>query len=377
MLKINNQPREPIINIAAPPGPHGGRVLEAASLLGLNIDQICDFSASLNPLGQPPGLIKHLKENLYLTQRYPDIYAQKLTLKIARYHDLDPECVWPGSGSSPQIYQLVRLLKPIRTVVAAPAFSEYAAAVKAMGFSRAKNVIAEEKNDFDFDLAAAQKLVRLKPDLVFIANPANPTGRLVSKEVLDYLIFSSRQKTGFFLAVDEAFIGFALSTQSSLLTRASKEKNLLVFRSLTKIFAIPGLRLGFLVTNPKLCAKFRFIAEPWALNALAQEAAFHCLEQEDFIRQTPLETARLKKILLSTLSPLAKTYISDANYVLIKLAQINHNSFIDFLFQKGVLVRDASNMPGLGKGFIRLAVRPLSEIKRLSQALGQYNARTS
>jgi threonine-phosphate decarboxylase len=158
------------------------------------------------------------------------------------------------------------------------------------------------------------------------------------------------------------------------LTAAPGNPGLVVFSSLTKLFAIPGLRLAFLTAHPELIKKFKQSAEPWAINSLALAAGEHCLDQGDFVKRTPLESLRLREVICSILKPFGRIFPSDVNYILIKSFNQDYNSLIDYLFQKGILVRDASNMPGLGPGFIRLAVRPPSEITRLKAALDEYRA---
>ncbi|MDR1038832.1 MAG: pyridoxal phosphate-dependent class II aminotransferase [Deltaproteobacteria bacterium] len=343
---------------------HGGRVFEAARDLGLPWNRILDFSANINPLGQPRGLRQHLQRSFPETVHYPDVKADSLTDAIALATGLPRDSILPGAGSTPHIRMIARILSPRRPVVIGPAFAEYGESLAAAG-RPPKYVLASAENGFEVTLKEINKAASLRPDLIFIANPANPTGRLVPDECFEELLNLS-ERTGVWVVVDEAFIDFTFN--DSLEHLAAFRERFLVLRSLTKIFAIPGLRLAYLAGHPESIAPLAAQLEPWPLNCMALEAGLFCIPNRDFVERTSPVTMRLRKRLVQALSPYGKIVPSDANFVLMDAAE-DAPGIIARLYAKGILVRDASNFQGLGPGWLRFAVRKTHEIKALEGAL--------
>jgi threonine-phosphate decarboxylase len=154
-----------------------------------------------------------------------------------------------------------------------------------------------------------------------------------------------------------------------------KHPKLIILRSLTKVFAIPGLRLAYLAANPTLIKEFKAQMEPWPINFMALEAGIYSLGKKDFLEDTPKATQELRERLINVLSPFGRLIHSDCNFVLMKL----HNESVAlplqlFLGKSGILIRDASNFKGLKNGYLRFAVRPLWEIDKLNKALGEFYA---
>lgn len=356
-----------------PGAVHGGRVQEAARRLNLPLEKIADFSANINPLGQPEGLREVLVSAMDSIGHYPEIGAESLTAALAKSADLPLSAVVAGSGSTPLIYQLARLLRPKKAVVVAPAFAEYGAALTLAGCPVEYCRCAEE-DDFLFLPAKARALLATKPDCVILANPANPTGQLVPPETMELLLTASGIGDGFRLVIDEAFMDFCLEKRSvePLLRERPKA---IVLKSLTKIFAVPGLRLGYLASGDgALTDAFRENAEPWSINTLAQAAGLYFLTLRDFLAQTPSYTADLRQRLLAGVAPYLTAFPSAANFIMGRLQKGAKRPLIDHLFERGILIRDLDGMPGLADGYLRLAVRPPDQINRLLEALEEFYA---
>ncbi|MDR2349646.1 MAG: aminotransferase class I/II-fold pyridoxal phosphate-dependent enzyme, partial [Deltaproteobacteria bacterium] len=269
---------------------------------------------------------------------------------------------------------LARILSPGKFAVVGPAFAEYEESLLAAG-NPPERVFAKEEKDFLVDREVAAEALEKRPAAVIVANPANPTGRLVPDETLDFLIERS-EKDGFALIVDEAFIDFTKGR--SLEKKVLTNPKLLILRSLTKIHAIPGLRLAYLAGHPETVGGFKAIQEPWPINGMALEAGLHCLRgAEARGRETRAAVEKLKERLVGILSPLGRLFPSDANFVLFKTGGKEARELLAGLYREGILVRDASNFKGLGEGFLRFAVRPEPELARLEEALGDLRARTS
>jgi threonine-phosphate decarboxylase len=335
---------------------HGGRVFEAARDLNIPWQRILDFSANINPAGQPKGLKAHLFAAFAETVHYPDVKAEGLVEAIRGSTGLAREAILPGAGSTPHIRLISRTLAPERPVIVAPAFAEYGEALEAAG--RAPGyAFAEKRHGFEVTAEVAEAAIALNPDMIFIANPANPTGRLVPKASMEILLEHSL-KTGCWLVIDEAFIGF--TEGESLQALAAERERVIVLRSLTKIFAIPGLRLAYLVCAPESIRPLAAQTEPWPLNCMALEAGLFCIPQKEFVANTPADTARLRALLQMTLEPYGKVVRSDANFVLMDAGR-QAPAIIRHLFANRILVRDCSNFKGLAHGFLRFAVRPRPE----------------
>jgi threonine-phosphate decarboxylase len=353
---------------------HGGNVLLAANQLGIPVDQIMDFSANINPLGQPENLQQYLTEALALTIHYPEIYAETLTAAIANFTLLPTNFIFPGSGTSPLMYQLTRIIKAKRAVVIVPAFSEYFAALEQVNCP-IFTVSCLQDQGFTYDPETVTKIVDFKPQLVFLANPANPTGVLADYAVLQDILQAGEKKS-FFTVIDEAFIDFCTPKQS-VEELTPNFPHLIVLKSLTKLFAIPGLRLGYLVTShPDLQKELTRTTEPWAINSLAQAAGPFLLKENQYLKRVPLTTTLLRDELVKALEPYFELVKSDANFLMGRPKKNKQVKLISYLYKKGILVRNLNNFREMPAGYIRIAVRPKAEIRILEKAVAEFYEQT-
>ena len=353
---------------------HGGRVFEAARILGRPWREIIDFSANINPFGPPRGLREALDEDFDRLLHYPDARAESLTLKIAAVTGLNAGHFLAGAGSTPHLHLLPRVLEMSRPVIVGPAFSEYEAALRAAGLTP-QYVLAAESDAWRVSHDTVDRVVSRKPDAVFLANPANPTGRLAPYDLLSRLVQECRRLSAW-LIVDEAFLDFT-ERGRSLLPLVEECPRLIVLRSLTKIFALPGLRLAYLAANPKTAARLAAETPPWSLSNPAITAGLFCLNQKGFIESTVKGVKIFRRHLAKELNVLGlgQIFPSEANFLLLRLKpEINGKKLLDSLFQSGFLARDASNFNGLRPGYLRLAVRPVPEISALIAALKRHLA---
>ena len=221
--------------LPAPPD-HGGRILELSASLALPVSRFTDFSVNLNPIGPPPGLFAFLAKSAKAVVTYPEPWNASMIAAVASFHKVPKPTVVPGSGSTPLIYLIPRTLSPKNAVIVGPAFAEYGQALEVSGVAP-KYVHASAEADFLVTEETAGRALSLKPDLLFVANPANPTGRLVPDRVMDLLVKAAQTPKGPFLVIDEAFIDFCLDARS-LLRLATRNPKIMVLRSMTKIFML-------------------------------------------------------------------------------------------------------------------------------------------
>ena len=351
---------------------HGGRVFEAAHLLSRPWTEIIDFSANINPLGQPRGLKEAIFEDFERSLHYPEVRAESLSYLLSEQTGLSAAHFLPGAGSTPHLHLLPKALGLERPVIIGPAFAEYEAAFHRAG-RRAGYVSTRERDHWLVTGETLERVFKKEPDSIFLANPANPTGRLVPGELLVNLAAECRRRE-IWLVVDEAFIDFT-DNGRSLLNLVEKNQRLIVLRSLTKIYALPGLRLAFLAAHPKVMNRLTHLVEPWSLSSPAIRAGHYCLTRAGFKENTLKGVRIFRRHLMKELTALniGQIYPSECNFVLLSLNEgLKHQALLDHLFQDGILVRDASNFHGLKPGFLRLAVRPVEEVAALTKSLKKF-----
>jgi len=350
---------------------HGGNIWQAKQEYGLEIDQILDFSANINPLGSPKSLRRIISQNIERVNIYPDPECSTLKIKLAKSIGLLPENLLIGNGSVELIYLIVKALSPKSVLIPTPTFSEYEKAAK---LNKAKFIFlpSDEKENFKINL---KKLLTSASgvDLVFLCNPNNSTGFLFLKDKL-ITVLSACKKKDWILVCDEAFIDFVKDGQNiTLLREVTRVKKLLVLRSFTKFFALPGLRIGYLVADKKLVDKISPYQPPWSVNILAQQVASEVIKDKDYIRKSKEFIFKEREFLFKELEKIKNLQVfpPSANFILCRLkkASFNSTALSKKLGKLGILIRDCSNFQGLDSHYFRVAVRKREENLKLLASL--------
>jgi threonine-phosphate decarboxylase len=348
--------------------PHGGDVYHLARTLGLNLAELLDFSANINPLGFPPGIVPALEHALGEIVHYPDRRCLGLTQDLAAYHALSPEQILVGNGSTELIYLVARALKPKKALIVAPAFSEYEHALEAAGVPVDFHITTESQN-----FTLHKPLNPKGADLVFLAHPASPSGALLPPELL-LEVAARLDDAGAFLLLDEAFVDFV--EESSFKTHLARFPRVLLLRSFTKFFAIPGMRLGCLLAAPEVISRLAAVQEPWSVNTLAQAMGRACLKDVDYMARSRTLVREEREYLLDGLKSLPglQPFPSAVNYLLCKLTRPDFTaaSLQKAVLSQKIVIRDASNFRGLDERFFRVAVRARAKNQRLLEALGHF-----
>lgn len=356
---------------------HGGNVYRVAEKLGMEESALLDFSASINPLGVPRSVMSEIKDSLKQLCNYPDPDTKQLRLWIAKHTGINSQTILCGNGSTELIYLMVRALRPAKVLLPAPTFSEYERAVNDP--TKISCFVLWEKNGFEIipdrfiaamsaAAPAAGRPGRSSPvDMAFLCNPNNPTGRVLSRGgVLKIAEAAHRLKC--FLVVDEAFIDF--SPVDSVIKEVENNPYLIVLRSLTKMYALSGLRLGYAVIPRGILDVVKEYKEPWTVNSLAQTAGIAALNDYSYRDETFKVIKAEKKILEDGFKLLNIRYFpTDANYYLLKMD--NAREIVPALLKKGILVRDCSDFIGLDDTYIRVAVKSGRDNMRLLKELAQ------
>lgn len=358
--------------------PHGGDVRGMARELGCEPSDILDFSASINPLGPPDWLRTTVSRAVSDLVHYPDPRSTALRQAAAARFARPVEEIIAGNGTSELLFCLARALGLGRAVIPAPSYRDYATACQNAGMEIVGFPIREQ-DDFSLDVAVlSQRLKALpQPAAVFLASPNNPTGRTVPAGLLRQL---AREHPRCLFVVDEAFGSFVEGFESLAVERP---ENVAVLISLTKMFAVPGLRLGLAVAAPGLAGAVRACQAPWPVNSLAQSVGVRAVEDVSFEAATRQAITGLREELADGLArlPGLRVFPAAANFLLCRLsARPAPDAAAESspglaarlrlaLLEKRIAIRDCSNFEGLGHWFIRVAVRSRTDNLRLLEAL--------
>ena len=340
---------------------HGGLVYDSDGRFDFNLD----FSANINPLGLPNSVRRALIENINGVIHYPDPAASELKKALSKRYGAAEKNFVLLNGAAEFFYLYFNVTRPARILIPVPSFSEYEKAALSTGAQVEYFFLREDEN---FELNVEKLLAKVTSesfDCVVIGRPNNPTGNIIS---LDALKKISRKVN---VLVDESFIDF-LPVESA---RKIFNEKISVVQSLTKIFAIPGLRLGFAVVDEVLARRLNFSKDVWNVNFLAQKAGVAALYDEKYLSDTRAWIEVEKKYFASKLRELPKVKVFEptVNFVLIKfLSKEVAVSVTKKLRAEKILVRSCGNFAGLDERFLRLAIRTRAENNLLIDTLKKF-----
>ncbi|MDZ8087641.1 MAG: threonine-phosphate decarboxylase CobD [Nostoc sp. DedQUE12b] len=359
---------------------HGGNLAWAAALAGCPPDAILDFSASISPLGPPNSAIAAIKSQIGNLKHYPDPNYSELRLALSHFHQLPCEWILPGNGSAELLTLIGRELAQLAaTILITPAFGDYYRTLAAYNAKVLEcPLISSERR-----VSSAELLVLLSTQHglnaplpltalsthygLLLNNPHNPSGKLFSREsILPYL------EQFALVVVDEAFMDFVPpNEEQSLIPVVQEYPNLVVLRSLTKFYSLPGLRLGYAIAHPDCLAKWQLWRDPWPVNTLAAAAAIAALQDTEFQQQTWTWLTPARNQLFQGLAkiPGLQPQPSAANFLLVESQESTSQLQQQLLKYHQILIRDCLSFKELGDRFFRVAVREESDNQRLLTAL--------
>jgi len=316
-----------------------------------------DFSTNVWEGGSPSGLKEHLFTQWDKVHRYPEVLAESLTKKIASHYNFNTGNIMVTNGSTESIYLIAQAFKNRRSAVVIPAFAEYEDACKL--------------HDHEISFVHWEELkagIVPSADLLFICNPNNPTG-----EVFIHLEQLIRDHESILFVVDEAFIEFTLSV-NSIIGLIGKYSNLIVLRSMTKAYAVPGLRLGYIAAPPGLINLFRRMKLPWSVNVMALEAGHFIFDQFENFRLPIQQMLKDKADFIHGLDEAPLVIHSSHTHFFLAETTVGTASQLKLFLLKefNLLIRDASNFRGLTDKFIRIATLSPAKNKLLINALLEW-----
>ena len=332
---------------------HGGQIYN----LDGKAENFLDFSANINPLGLSEKISQTLIKNFAGVVHYPDPNATELKSALSRRYKISAENLILLNGAAEFFYLYCNVFRPKKILIPVPSFSEYERAARAAN-CEVEFFFTHAEENFHLDV---KKILTKTADCLIIGRPNNPTGNLISVEE----ILKLAEK--FSVVVDESFIDF-LPIESA---RNFLSEKIFVVQSLTKIFAMPGLRLGFAVAEKNFAEKLNFSKDVWNVNFLAQKAGVAALSDEKFLQNTRIWLEAEQKYFVEKLSELPiKIFSPSVNFILIRLQSKELAAVVlKKLRDKKILVRNCANFLGLDERYLRLAIRTRAENNFLLEAL--------
>ena len=327
-----------------------------------NRPDLLDFSANLNPLGMPDSVRDAIRESAESCARYPDPFCTELCAETAIAEQIPPEQLVFGNGAADLIFRIVQTMQPKKALLAVPCFSEYEKALRSAGCAiRTYPLLPEHVFMLD-----DQFLPMLTPDLdmVFLCSPNNPTGRLITRNLLQKIAAICAQHQ-IMLICDECFLGLS-SNEPAHSISAYLNTYTIRLTAFTKLYAIPGVRLGYAVCgSSEIAAQIRDCGQYWSVSAPAQAAGLAALKAQKYVHRSVKMITKEREYLTENLRSLGCiVYDSDTNFILFRTI----GNFAEQMLNENILIRDCSNFRGLSPGYFRIAVRTHDENRLLIAA---------
>lgn len=330
---------------------------------------ILDFSSNVNFLGPPPSVLEAIRQTLWRIKLYPDPDYRELRSKIAERYgtSMDEVVVCNGASEAIRYLSLLCLSLGGKALVPVPTFCEYESSLSELDVPTEFAYLGPE-----FD-ASMIEIGDGRIRMVILCNPNNPTGTLTNLRMVES-IAEECERIGALLVVDESFMPFTRRPEEhTALNLMTSHKNVLVVISLTKFYAIPGLRIGFCIGDKEIVSRLERLMPVWRINCMAEVAAMSALEDVNFERVSREVIARERELLLEGLAkiPNLKIYPSSANFLLIRCtsAELSGEDIVRDLLQRRILVKSCDGLRGLERGYMRVAVRSREENGILISAL--------
>ncbi len=344
---------------------HGGNPEASFTRLDIPQHKVIDFSVNTSPLGPPRILFKNWNNLAGEVTCYPNMNGDGVADYYKARFNLDREYILPGNGSTECIYLVPRVLKLKRAAVIVPSFHDYERSCLLAGTEVVEVPLMAENGFRALSLSDLEKTMS-GVDALMLGSPNNPTGTVYSSDLLLELADTFPDK---WILVDEAFIQFLSDYEKRTLVNEEKiRKNLLVFHSLTKFYAIPGIRLGCVVGHPETVALLQKNKEPWTINGIAEKTAsllIDCLDYEDQLKRL---IDRERRRFFTGLGPLKglKLLGSSANFVLAQwTATADLDDLLRILLSNGLHVRDCRNFRLMEDNYFRFAIRKAADNEQL------------
>ena len=336
---------------------HGGPNWAELRSMGLNPEEILDFSVCSNPFPPPPGVRKILSS--IAISHYPDSEATEFRQCLSERLGVAPDNILAGSGAT----ELIRLIalayfgRGDSVLILAPTYGEYEVACQMVGAEIFKQWGRAGEN-FTLRIDETVNLIRRRwPKGVFICQPNNPTGQYLSRQEIEAVLDAGVNSL---LILDEAYIAFTDESWSAI--DLLRRDNIIIVRSMTKDYALAGLRLGYAIANREIIDRLRRVRPPWNVNVVAQKAGVVALRDDSYLERCEPKIKQAKQFLVDELGRVGFTVIpSKTNFFLVRAG--DGKKFRSALLRRGIMVRDCASF-GLPE-YVRIAPRTMPECQKL------------
>lgn len=343
---------------------HGGDIYSAN-----NSNNIIDFSANINPLGMPSSVKKAIVDNIDKYNVYPDPLCRDLRKEIGKFEKLNSDFILCGNGAADIIFKIALYLRPKKALILAPTFSEYEEALNLVNCSISYYDLKED-NNFKIDINILNHIVK-GIDIMFLCNPNNPTGIPLKKDIILKIIHKCKVNNTF-LVVDECFVEFLEKEEEYTIKEyINSNDNVIILKAFTKIYAMAGLRLGYMLTsNLKVINGISKVGQPWSVSQVATVAGIAALKEELYVKETKKYIRENREYLKMELKKLGfKVFNSQANYIFFKCKD---KGIEKYLKNKDILIRGCSNYVGLNESYFRIAIKSRNDNIKLIEAIRKF-----
>ena len=342
------------------PVSHGGRFSGGNQQI-----DVLDFSSNTSPAGMPSSVKYTIKKRVDEMEHYPDTDSLNLVSSLKKYTGLSDSNIVVGNGAIEILYNFcTAFLSKKHVLIPSPTFSEYESASK----------LADCKFTFFKTMNISEDIDSFIPSIpkngcVFVCNPNNPTGTLISKKQLTKIISAAKNKSSF-VFVDECFIELVPESNQSVINLVKKYDNLFVLRSLTKSFGLAGIRIGYGIGSKKIIDILKKIKIPWSVNALAQEAGIIAIKNKSHLAKSKSIITKESNFLKTKISKITgfECHDSSTNFILIKTKD-DSTKLQKKLLKHKILIRDCKNFRGLDNHYIRIAIKSHKDNLKLVTAM--------
>jgi threonine-phosphate decarboxylase len=348
---------------------HGANAESLYQTLGLKLPEtIIDLSENVNPAGVPLSIQRAWPEMLNAVSNYPNEQAEPFRSRAARFHQVAPEQVIAGNGAAECLMVLARYFSQKTVGLLEPSFSEYKRTLLQENV-RVKQIVVEDICTYHFSTEKIKKQMHML-DAIYLCNPNNPTGVLTSKEQIEELL-QCGQRVNCAIVVDEAFMDWT-DEKESVISLVSKYDNLIVLRSMTKMYALAGVRLGYIISQR--ARKLLGFFPHWNVSGIAIQMGCLCLEEQQYAKQARQQSSKARKELTDFLQTnRCEVSKSSTNYLLFRLpACYNPDHFFNFLLTRGIVLRHTKNYTGLDGKWFRVALKRPEQMSLFKQVLNEY-----
>lgn len=350
---------------------HGANPHHVYARLGIDLpSRVLDFSENVNPAG-PPQAVQELWPNLLAEmEAYPDPSGEPFLSEAANFHGIAKSSVFVGNGAAELLALIAERYRGKRAIVVHPTFSEYEATLLAKQVDVVR-VVAAETDGFKLPLSEIKQAMA-SAAVLYLCTPNNPTGVMPEREGLQDLIRYGSE-VGCDIVLDEAFIDFVDETLS-FIPEITENPHVIVVRSMTKMYAIPGIRLGYVVANPVIVKGIKGLAPHWNVNGMAVRIGAVCLTEESFREQAIQHSQRQREKLTAFLVGNGCEVTNSAtNFLSFKVGQGRDAKklYLDLL-ERGIVLRHSENFRGMDGRWFRIGMKNEADMAVLQEEMKRW-----